>query len=499
MSLKQSRRAFVVHAALASMALALLPHCKKKPTGPDEEKKEVIIIGAGIAGLAAAVSLKNAGHKVTIVEASGRYGGRIKTVDMQGYKADFGASWIHGINGNPLYNLANANAIPTVATHYDPSYIFDIDGTEITLDEWLKAEDLLTKLVDLAYDNKDISLEALLDLMVEDISSLSEKLQRVFYGAVRSEIELPYAVDAKDISARALTTNDSFPGNDVVFPGGMGALCDVLAEDLGIRSLYSAGFTRDTTQNLPKIYFNTFATKISYDADKVFVYTNSTSNIDPKRSCVACHAGENASTLDSLQVLSADKVIVAVPLGILKNQNIVFEPALTSDKINAINSLGIGTMNKVFLRFSENFWNSDGYFFQYLKQDHSKIIEFFSPTPTGMSNVIVAVFAGSQAKSIENMDEADLQDLVMNDLKGMFGENIPRPMEMQKTSWHINRFSLGSYPHLKPGATLSACDTIARPLNNKVFFAGDACSSKYMATAHGAYISGVTAANKAGS
>ena len=484
---------------MASMALALLPHCKKKSSDPPQEKKKVIVIGAGIAGLAAAVSLKNAGHQVTIIEASGRYGGRIKTVDMKGYKADFGASWIHGINGNPLYTLANSNAIATVATHYDPSYLFDIDGTEITLDEWNETEKLLTQLVDLAYDNREISLEALLELMKDDVAVLSEKMQRVFYGAVRSEIEIPYAVDAKDISARALTTNDSFPGNDVIFPGGMGALCDVLAEELGISSSDSTGLKHSPTQDLPEIHFNTFVTKISYNADKVFVYTNSTSNVDPKRSCVACHSSENASPLDSLQVLSADKVIVAVPLGILKNKNIVFDPALPDDKVSAINSLGIGTMNKVFLRFNENFWNSDGYFFQYIKQDHSKIIEFFSPTPTGASKVIAAVFAGQQAKSIEKMEEDDLQNLVMNDLKGMFGENIPRPLEMEKTSWHTNRFSLGSYPHLKPGTTLSACDTIARPLNNKVFFAGDACSSKYMATAHGAYISGMTAADKAGS
>jgi monoamine oxidase len=154
-------------------------------------------------------------------------------------------------------------------------------------------------------------------------------------------------------------------------------------------------------------------------------------------------------------------------------------------------------MNKVFLRFGEDFWNQDGYFFQYLKQDSSKIIEFFSPAPTGASNVIVAVFAGQQARSIEKMEDVDLQNLVMDDLKGMFGDDIPQPLEMQKTSWHTNKFSLGAYPHLKPGSKLSACDSIARPMGNKVFFAGDACSSKYMATAHGAYISGVDAAENA--
>jgi monoamine oxidase len=227
------------------------------------------------------------------------------------------------------------------------------------------------------------------------------------------------------------------------------------------------------------------------------VYTKTTNDIEAERSCVACHSGSDATLIETAGVLSADKVIVAVPLGMLKNKNIEFEPSLPKDKTTAINSLGIGTMNKVFLVFNENFWNQDGYFFQYLKQDSSKIIEFFSPTPTGTSNVIVAVFAGQQARSIERMDDSEVQNIIMNDLKGMFGDNIPQPLEMQKTSWHTNKYSLGAYPHLKPDSNLSACDNIASPLSNKVFFAGDACSSKYMATAHGAYISGLDAAENA--
>ena len=461
---------------MATMAIALMPHCKKKPVDPVKEKKDILVIGAGIAGLAAAKTLKNAGHNITILEASDRYGGRIQTMEMQGYSADFGASWLHGINGNPLYNLANSNAITTKPTFYEPSYLFDVDGSEIISDEWQQVEELLTQLVDLAYDNKDISLEELLELMESDISLLSEKMQRVFYGAVRSEIEIPYAVDTADISARALTTNDSFQGNDVIFPNGMAQLTNVLADGLEIK-------------------YNTFVSKISYEKEKVFVYTSKTQKIDPKRSCNACHTNSNASIIDSVDVLSADKVIVALPLGMLKNNNVEFEPSLPVEKLSAINSLGIGTMNKVFLRFGENFWNQDGYFFQYLKQDSSKIIEFFSPAPTGTLNIIVAVFAGQQARSIEKMEDTDLQNLVMDDLKGMFGDDIPQPLEMQKTAWHTNKYSLGAYPHLKPGADLSACNSIAKPLNNKVFFAGDATSKKYMATAHGAYISGIDAAN----
>jgi monoamine oxidase len=257
----------------------------------------------------------------------------------------------------------------------------------------------------------------------------------------------------------------------------MGELTDILAKGLDIQ-------------------YNTFATKISWSGEKVSVYTKNTLDIDPKRSCMACHSGSNASLLEHDNILTADRVVVALPLGMLKNQNVVFEPALPAEKLTAIDSLGIGTMNKVFLKFEENFWYEDGYFFEYLKEDHSQIIEFFSPVPTGANNVIVAVFAGQQARSIEKMEDAELIEMVMNDLKGMFGQDIPQPLSFKKTTWHTNPYSLGAYPHLKPGADLTACSEIAKPLGSKVFFAGDATSKDYMATAHGAYLSGLDAANR---
>ena len=115
-----SRRDFLIQAALASMGVMLFPYCKKSTEEKDHDK-EIIIVGAGIAGLAAAGMLAFNGFKVTVLEADNRYGGRIKTVDMDGYKADFGASWIHGIHGNPLYDLANQYGLITRPTYYDPS------------------------------------------------------------------------------------------------------------------------------------------------------------------------------------------------------------------------------------------------------------------------------------------------------------------------------------------------------------------------------------------
>lgn len=72
--------------------------------------KTVVVIGAGMAGLAAAVSLRKHGFSVVVLEARNRIGGRMRTERSLGCAVDLGASWVHGINGNPLVELANRPA-----------------------------------------------------------------------------------------------------------------------------------------------------------------------------------------------------------------------------------------------------------------------------------------------------------------------------------------------------------------------------------------------------
>jgi monoamine oxidase len=475
------RRIFVKKTVIYSIGLmvpSVLMNCKKDPKiEPDSNNKKILVLGAGIAGLAAASSLKKEGFDVQVLEASLRYGGRINSIDFEGYIADLGASWIHGIIGNPLYSLANENAIITKQTYYNPSYIFDIDGSFITENEWNTIEPYLNQLSDIALQNQELSLQGILEIIAPQLD-LSERLIRLFYGAVRSEIEIPYAIDAADISARALLIDDSFAGTDVIFPNGMHQLTDVLAQDI-------------------EIIYNTFVTKIDYsNTDKIYVYTKNYTHVPSDRACNACHNNSNAVNLSQDKIFEVDIIVIALPLEMLKNENIIFFPKLSNDKIVALQSLQMGTMNKIFLKFPETFWQEDAYFLELLKSNYSNVIEFFSPSPTGEENILVAVLSGFHAKTIELMSEDDVRELVMNDLKKMFGNDIPQPIAIYRTSWHTNALSLGCYPHLIPGANLSVCDTIARQIDNRMFFAGDATSKKYMATAHGAYISGITAAQK---
>jgi len=474
------RRVFIKKSFLYTAGLSIpsvLLNCSKdeKPE-PQPVKKKVLILGAGIAGLSAAYFLKNKGFEMTILEASTRVGGRINSINFEGYTADIGASWIHGIHLNPLYDLANNNAVLTTQTHYNPSYIFDTDGTTITESEWLTIEPYLDQLTDIAYQNQELSLEGILEIIAPQLS-LDDRLTRLFYGAVRSEIEIPYAVDAKDISARALLVNDSFSGEDVIFPKGMQQLTSILAKDISV-------------------IFNTFVSKIDYSQKTIKVFTQEYTNVSEDRSCTACHSNITASSLNSNKIYDADLLIVALPLEMLKRRNVVFTPALSLEKKKALNGLEMGTMNKVFLKFETCFWNQDAYFLEYLKSDYSHVIEFFNPTAVGAENILVAVLSGYHAKLIESISETEIINMIMIDLRGMYGNSIPFPIAIHRTAWHTNPLSLGSYPHLKPGNKITVCDTIAAPIENRIFFAGDSTSKQYMATAHGAFISGKDAAER---
>ena len=84
----------------------------------------------------------------------------------------------------------------------------------------------------------------------------------------------------------------------------------------------------------------------------------------------------------------------------------------------------------------------------------------------------------------------------MKTLRVMFGKNIPEPDGMLVTRWGKDPFSLGAYSHIPPFASGDDYEMLAEPVDNVLFFAGEATSREYPATVHGAYLSGVRAANE---
>ncbi len=472
---KYSRRDFLSHSLMLSLGGLMLNKCSFLQNDKNNNKK-IVIIGAGISGLTAASELINAGFEVIILEARNRIGGRIQTINFNGFKMDAGASWIHGTKNNPLYLFSQKENIQTIVSYDEPSYLYDVDGKPINVKAWNEIKKNLNYLYDKSSYYPDKSLAELSD-MVESELNLNDRSKRLYYGAIRTEVEIPYAEDGKDLSSRVLLSNDSFSGNNVLFPNGMTQIIENLSNNVDTR-------------------LNSFVTNINYDSDVVEIFFTDSSKIAPKRSCHACHWDEDALPLANDKSIIADMAIVTLPLGMLKNRIVKFFPELPLRKTDAINKISLGTMNKVFLYFDKSFWPEDAYFLEYFKEDSSNMMVFESFSNIYNKNVLTAFLSGKQARMIEKLDERTTINLVTSELKKMFGSSVPVPKKIYKTGWHTDPFALGAYPHIPPGSKLSYCDRIEESIDNKIFFAGDATSSAYLATAHGAYISGINAAKK---
>lgn len=277
----------------------------------------VVIIGAGIAGLSAAQALTQKGHEVTVLEARKRIGGRIHTSRAwPDLPMDLGASWIHGSKGNPVTELAERAGVRTVPTSYDSSELrisaaLAEAGVRDAGEAW--AAGVVRKALQRAESSdNDISLRAAIDqVSLPSQRTPAQSAQLEFHLAGNFEQEYGGAADR--LSAWSVEDGKEFGGKDVLFPGGYGQLTDYLARGLDIAT-------------------NAAVNEVRWGGRGV-------------------EAG-----LSSGQTIRADRVIVTVPLGVLQRGGIRFVPELPAAKRKAIERLGMGLLNKHFLRFEAAFW-----------------------------------------------------------------------------------------------------------------------------------------------
>jgi monoamine oxidase len=205
-------------------------------------------------------------------------------------------------------------------------------------------------------------------------------------------------------------------------------------------------------------------------------------------------------TTSNKGTFTAKRVVVALPLGVLKQGGLQWQPPLPSTNQQALDKLSMGLLNKLVLVFPRVFWPRDLEVFNRVAPQNTP--GAWSETYNMLSHtgkpVLVAFNAAQYAAHLEQKTAAQVKDEYMAVLKKLFGaNNVPEPISYTVTAWGQDPYAFGSYSFTKsaPGGAFGAAHrNTAAPIGNRVFFAGEHTRPDCPATAHGALLSGRKAA-----
>ncbi|HKP59327.1 MAG TPA: NAD(P)/FAD-dependent oxidoreductase [Polyangiales bacterium] len=435
----------------------------------------VIVVGAGMAGLAAATRLKAAGFEVKILEARDRVGGRMFTsTNAQGTTIDLGASWIHGDQAEFETLVAGMN-LTTRNTDFKAMRFHNManQAMDVTASMW---NDLKFRLADAMSWNAtffpDRTIQSVLDIMWttgnfpgytrEFVDNFTTAAFDTEFAATASKTpvkmfwELIPNLDDDQAWDAFLGSSES---DNTAFPLGFNQVSDRLKAGLDIR-------------------LNSEVTRIDYPANQSLVTV----------------------TIKGGTQFTANHVIVTVPIGVLKAGTITFAPALPSQKTGAIQRLGSGLLNKIYLEFGTQFWQSG--------PTAPDVLGMSSPTRGAFSiwidmkeitgkPVLMTYTSGDAARTIEGFDDTKTKNEAMLRLRDTFPGTVPDPVSVTVTRWNQDPFARGSYSTFQQATLLGDRALLRAPVaNNKVLFAGEATLDTGFAQVPGAYRSGLREADR---
>ncbi|MFK7798654.1 MAG: flavin monoamine oxidase family protein [Aureispira sp.] len=414
---------------------------------PPSQQKNIVIVGAGIAGLSAANYLKEKGFNPIILEAQAKVGGRLKTNRSLGFPFDEGASWIHGPNGNPITKLAKQSNTKTFLTSDESIKVYAVDGSEYTSTQLEQAENQYNEILEELKGKKNQSFGTVFYQKYPQY-----KANPLWTYMLSAYLEFDTGGDIYQLSSKDFYDDKAFRGEDVIITNGYDNIANYLAKGLDIR-------------------LNTTVTSIDYSNNKVSIGTNNGNYV-------------------------ADQILVTVPLGVLKKGAIKFTPPLPDPTQEAIHKLQLGAVNKFLLVWDKAFWEENVQYIGYTPTEKGKFNYFLNMKKIANTNALMTFAFGEYSKQTEQMTDQAIIAAIMEHLKNIYGPDIPQPSQFLRTKWNENPYSYGAYSFATNGTSSALFEMFEKAINNQVFFAGEHTIHDYRGTVHGAYLSGIRAAKK---
>jgi monoamine oxidase len=410
---------------------------------PAPSTPEIVVIGAGGAGIAAAHRLQALGYSVLVVEASDRIGGRAFTEsETFGFPFDHGCAWLQGPDDLPYISAARSAGF-TLIDHDDPPGALFSGGKPATPDDVDK------------YDQAGSRLRQLLASHKDDVaaSSLVNSRERWLAAAATWLSAMDHGVDLTELSTADVAAYGAYAVNALV-KEGLGSLVTQFAKGLAVQT-------------------GTVVTGVDWSGTGVTVRT------------------QNGD-------IRAQAVIVTVSTGVMSARGIRFTPDLPADVWQAFDDLPMGLLTKIALQTDGGRFGlpENAFVTRAIDAPLPAKAAFFLSFPAGY-DLCVGFVGGSRAWEIEKAGEDAAIAFATDQLASMLGSDIRRHIRKGRmTNWGSNPWTRGAYAAARPGRH-KARAVLSNPLADRVFFAGEALGGAYPALLSGAHISGEDAARQA--
>ena len=399
---------------------------------------DIAIIGAGAAGLGAARALENSGLSAIVLEARDRVGGRAHTImAAPDITFDLGCGWLHSADRNSFVKIAER-------------LNFEIDKTR---PPW-----------------REQSLDA--GFPLKERADFIEALD-AFYDRAEEA-----AKSARDSAASSYLE----PGNR------WNPMIDAISTyvngcELDRVSILDMDAYEDTEINW-RVRRGYGALMTAYAAPIPLALNCNVTLVD--------HSGKRVRVETSQGTLTAGKVIVTAPTNLIADESIRFHPALPG-KVAAARGLPLGLADKVMLALDQpDALPKDG---NLRGATMRTAMGGFHLRPFGQP-CIEGFFGGRFARELEDAGDGALAAQGIDEIVALLGNDFRRKLKpLSESRWAHDPFARGSYSHALPGHAGDRA-VLAAPVDNRLFFAGEATSPNFFSTAHGARDSGERAAGE---